>query len=408
VSIDLRDGFAPTRAEVVEYGRLPDPAAILALGRRRRRHRRIQLSLATFALVFLAGVAGVYVVPWSAASAPLGPGSVVRAAEVPLGKQLTLFQVAPVSMQITYALAVAGRGGDQREWVLGVTADGGRRWKGYQVPLTARAVDVQLVVLTPTVVRVSEPAGHAVISHDSGVTWTGAAASVGAAPMRYPPSWALTQLAGTAGLSMVDPVGGGAYPLHTSGPAVQVGGYQAVSAADGSLWGFGPYGRSTGGNPSTVWVSRDDGLSWRAWAPRPTVPQRAGGGVTTRDGTSGYLFVEASEEPGDGSKVYVTHDHGLHWTYTASTTVVLTQPQLLADNRTLIAVHPGDQAQGELYRSTDGGKTFLQVQAGTAMARLTTTVTGGYVLADVAGAMAMASFSADGLSWTGAPVPAVG
>ncbi|WP_163572447.1 hypothetical protein [Fodinicola feengrottensis] len=168
-----------------------------------------------------------------------------------------------------------------------MTGDGGQRWRGYRIPLEAQH-DLRMTVLTAAVVRVGEQGGGTeVITHDSGRTWNSPRLDTGPSIDRLPAGWFAGP--GSAGVTMLDPKTGVEHVFDARHQTVQQDGlYQALVATDGSLWGFGPFGAKPAGNPTTAWVSRDRGQSWRDFVPRPDVPQR-GGGLTTIDRRHGRL-----------------------------------------------------------------------------------------------------------------------
>ncbi|WP_163506912.1 WD40/YVTN/BNR-like repeat-containing protein [Fodinicola acaciae] len=426
--LDLEDGFAGVRAGVVERGALPELPAVRALGRRRRRHRHYAMSTLFVAVLAVVGLAG-WSVPQVRHSLAAGQPRDVAAA-VTLDRTVQLEQVVPVDRQITYAL---GRSNAERSWVLAVTSSGGVEWTGYQVPIVAFSAVTRMTVLTATTVRVSQLNKDTdVVTKDMGRSWQKVDYSLADPVPTQPPAWVVGPGVQTKGLTATDPATGVEHEFGGQHLSVQNGGYDAVSATDGSLWGFGPYGGKASGNPATVWVSRDRGRTWRDFTPRPDTPMRTGA-VATYDGSVGYVAVDASDDLADGSKLYTTHDYGQHWTYVASTAQALTALELLADNRTLIGLLGDRQLSaggkqvmaGTLVRSEDGGRTFRPVgQAAlvpAALSGLTTTVGGGYAVilsgadpssperpaATVDRLNPQALFSPDGRSWTAAPVPPV-
>jgi hypothetical protein len=410
--LDLEDGFAAVRAGVVERGALPELPVVRALGRRRRRHRQLALSTACVAVLAVLGLAG-----WSVPQLKhtLAASSIGAAAVLKLDATVQLEQVVPVDTRITYALAASSV---EKSWVLAVTRTGGLDWTGYVVPALAYPAAAQMRVITPTTVRISQATtGSDVLSKDMGRSWRPVSQAPGRAVRQLPADWSVGPGIHADGLTMVDPLTGVEHPFeyaHASGPP---SGYQAIAATDGSLWGFGPFGARTAGNPATAWVSRDRGRSWRDFTPRPDTPMRTGA-IATYDGSVGYLAVDASDDPVDGSKLYTTRDFGQHWTYVSSTDEALTGLMLLPDNRTLLGLlGNGEQPVGgrtvqvgTLVSSINGGRTFAKVAQAAlvpgALSDLTTTAGGGYALT-VSGADPQALFSPDGRTWAAAPLPPI-
>lgn len=408
--LDLEDGFARVRAGVVERGRLPELPAIRALGRRRRRHRQVALSTACVAVLAVLGLAG-----WSVPQLKhsLAAGSISGTANLlKLDTTVQLEQVVPVDARITYALAVSAV---EKSWVLAVTRTGGEDWTGYQVPALTYPAAAQMRVITPTTVRISQvTTGSDVVTKDMGRSWLPVSQEPGGAARALPPGWLIGPGIHSSGLTMLDPATGVEHPFENTHESAAPDGYQAIAATGGSLWGFGPFGAKATGNPATAWVSRDRGRSWRDFTPRPDTPMRTGA-IATYDGSVGYVAVDASDDPADGSKLYTTRDFGQHWTYVSSTKEALISLLLLPDNRTLLAVLGDGQLPvngrnvrvGTVFSSVDGGRTFRPDGGPAAVSGLTTTVGGGYAMTAASGGPQHLLFSSDGHTWSGAALPPI-
>jgi photosystem II stability/assembly factor-like uncharacterized protein len=260
---------------------------------------------------------------------------------------------------------------------LSVTEDGGKTWSELRehpkIPDLRTHPDTEPACALPAAILVApdtlviaaaaqppDPAGEpAFISHDAGVTWrqyqprVRSAASV---PDGIVPWWPCDeQPCKQAGLGWYDPRTGDWMVLKNQPPGVA---YVGMAVAfDGSMWVYGS--GASGDGTFQLAVSRDRGRSWLDRTPAGDIGWLAHAGVTAYDGNTAYLWpMKGTTEP-DPFDLYRTTDGGETW-------LPVPAARELDDIVFVWANREGGLGVADLTHhqclSTDGGRTFAPVE----------------------------------------------
>jgi photosystem II stability/assembly factor-like uncharacterized protein len=256
---------------------------------------------------------------------------------------------------------------------LAVTQDGGKTWSElrelprFPVRSTRLDADGREVCAWPAAVPVGadtlvvaasaqppDPAGEVTfISHDAGRTWkqykpkTRTADSV---PDGVVPHWPCDERAcKEAGLGWYDAQTGDWMVLKNQPPGAEYAGMTV--GFDGSLWVYG-----SGDGKFHVAVSRDRGRSWQDRSPRLDVEWLEHAGLTAHDADTAYLRPMNDAEPFD---LYRTTDGGKTWLPVPAAQQFDDIVFVWVNRKGDLGLADRDRKQ---YLSTDGGATFAPAQ----------------------------------------------
>jgi hypothetical protein len=262
---------------------------------------------------------------------------------------------------------------------LSVTQDGGRTWSKLREhpripdqstrpatggePTCNRPTVIPIApdtLVMPAAVQPPDPAGEPTfISHNAGRTWRQYQPKVRTAdsvPDGIVPWWPCDeQPCKEAGLGWYDPQTGDWMVLKNQPPGV---GYVGMTVAfDGSMWVYGS--GATGDGKFQLAVSRDRGRSWLDRTPDRDIDWLAYSGLTAYDGNTAYLYPMKNTAEANRFDLYRTTDGGETW-------LPVPAAQQFKDIVFVWANPQGGLGVADLtrnqYLSTDVGKTFARTE----------------------------------------------
>jgi hypothetical protein len=354
--------FDFTEAREALTQQLSPPLSMPAIERRSRRRRQKQLSrvaVAVIAVVVLAGGTFFGIQRLNSVAQELSA--------IPAGSKLETSQA--VDEKTTFGILRLPDG--NYAWTR--TTDGGRSWRTWKFPakINEEMTAPDSAVMTGSFLvmvldRSNVMVGRSFITHDGGESWDTRPQNLGAPIDTLPGSWQLVNNnppyapAGPLHISGYDPATGQIHPLAHA-PSDCFFTPTQSQPPDGSLWIACGSGLAT---------SHDRGRTWqRSFQSGKTTVY-----PTSFDGKTGYAYVIGATPP--RKDLYKTTDGGQHWQWLRSAVNISLGLQQLADGS---LVHSADGQPPKLFRSTNDGASFTQIDVNGANFGSVRTAVGAYV-----------------------------